>query len=268
MDTERTPATVNPEAWAAAQVEEVVRDLEKKTKRSKRTPPPKARGVFFRPNPNGEAKDHLGRAGDWWVCWFDADSRKHREKVGARADALALYQRRKTEVRQLRHFPESMRRSQYASLKAICDDYTDTLKTNGRDPREQAKTRLAEVVEILGGIAAKSLMPQDVEKLKARLCETPARGREGNRTPASVNRYLQDLRAAFNVARRNGKVEKNPVADVRLLRENNKRVREMTADEETTILAAVISAARVYSPGVAARLRRGSSPPCRCDGPR
>ena len=54
MDTERTPATVNPEAWAAAQVEEVVKGLEKKQKRTKRTPPPKVRGVFFRLNPNGQ----------------------------------------------------------------------------------------------------------------------------------------------------------------------------------------------------------------------
>ena len=243
MDTERVQATASPEAWAAAQVEEVARELARKPKRSKRTPPPKVRGVFFRANPKGEAKDHMGRMGDWWVCWFDGDSRKHREKVGARADALALYQRRKTEVRQLRHFPESMRRSQKASLKAVCDDYAENLKVNGRDPRAQAKTRLAEVVDILGGIAAKNVTPQDIERLKVRLSETPARGRkneegeERSRTPASVNRYLQDLRAAYNLARRNGKVEKNPVADVRLLRENNKRVREMTPDEERAILA-------------------------------
>jgi hypothetical protein len=245
MGTERTQATVNPEAWAAAQVEEVVKNLERKTKGSKRTPPPKVRGVFFRPNPTGEAKDHLGRVGDWWVCWFDADSRKHREKVGARADALALYQRRKTEVRQLRHFPESMRKLRGTTLQDVCTDYTDSLKANGRDTRGQVKTRLVEVTEILGRIAAKHLSPQDVEKLKARLLATPARGRkdpedskkERPRTPASVNRYLQDLRAAYNLARRNGKVDKNPVADVKLLRENNKRVREMTADEEKSILA-------------------------------
>jgi integrase len=140
-----------------------------------------------------------------------------------------------------------MRQRQNASLKAICDDYTDSLKANARDPREQAKTRLAEVVDFLGSIAAKSLTPQDAEKLKARLLATPARGRkdpkdpakELPRTPASVNRYLQDLRAAYNLARRNGKVEKNPVADVRLLRENNKRVREMSPEEEKAILAAL-----------------------------
>ena len=50
---------------------------------------------------------------------------------------------------------------------------------------------------------------------------------------------MQDIRAAYNLARRNGLVDKNPVADVRLLRENNKRVREVTPEEETAILAAL-----------------------------
>ena len=237
MDTERTPATVNPEAWAAAQVEEVVKGLEKKQKRTKRTPPPKVRGVFFRLNPNGQVKDHLGRMGDWWIRWTDTTGKEHREKCGSRPAAVDLYGKRRAEVRTGHHFPETMRKVRGTALQDVCTDYTDTLTANGRDSRGQVKTRLAEVVDILGSIAAKHLTPQDVEKLKARLLVTPARGRKDPedptkgrpRTPASVNRYLQDLRAAYNLARRNGKVDKNPVADVRLLRENNKRVREMTA---------------------------------------
>ena len=39
MATERTQVTVNPEAWVAAQVESVVKELEKKEKRTKRIPP-------------------------------------------------------------------------------------------------------------------------------------------------------------------------------------------------------------------------------------
>jgi len=244
MDTERTPATVNPEAWAAAQVEEVVKDLEKKTKREKQATP---RGIFFRPRTKGEVIGPKGQRGEWWVLWYDADSRRHREKAGTKTAARDLYVLRKTQTRQLLHFPETMRRQQSVSVKAICTDYTDSLKANGKDPKEQAKTRLEEVTSLLGEIPAKSITPQDIERLKARLAATPARGRkdpedpkkERARRPGSVNRYLQDLRAAYNPARRNGKVGRNPVADVRLLRENNKRVREMTAEEETAILAAL-----------------------------
>jgi integrase len=182
----------------------------------------------------------------------DGDGQKHREKAGTRADAVALYQRRKTEVRQGRHFPENMRAKVRVTVGGICDDYTAALAANGRDLRGQAKVRLTEVADLLGNRDAKGITPQDIERLKVRLSQTSARGRkdpvdpekERPRTPASVNRYLQDLRAAFNLARRNGKVEKNPVADVRLLRENNRRVREMTADEEKAILTALDPAQR------------------------
>jgi integrase len=93
---------------------------------------------------------------------------------------------------------------------------------------------------------------QDVERLKGKLAETPAKGRkdpadlvkERPRTPTSVNRFLQDLRAAFNLARVNGKAEKNPVADVKPLRENNKRIREITGTEEKALLEALDPAGR------------------------
>ena len=204
-----------------------------KEKRTKRIPPPKVRGVFFRLNPKGQVKDHIGRMGDWWIRWTDTPGKEHREKCRSRPAALDLYGERRAEVRTGHHFPETMPRVRGTTLQGVCTDYADTLKANGRDSQGQVKTRLAEVVDNLGNIAAKHLTPQDVEKLKARLLATPARGRkdpkdpkkERPRTPASVSRYLQDLRAAYNLARRNGKVDKNPVVDMKLLRENNKRVR-------------------------------------------
>ena len=247
---------VDPETeavtWAAARVEEVVKGLEKKQRRTERTPPLKVRGVFFRLNAQGQVKDHIGRMGDWWIRWTDTTGKEHREKCGPRPAAVDLYGKRRAEVRMGHHFPESMRKVRGTTLLNVCDDYLGALKVNGRDAREGAKTRLTEVVGILGNVAAKNITPQDVEKLKARLLATPVRGRkdptdpekERPRAAASVNRFLQDLRAAFNVARRNGLVDKNPVADVKLLRENNKRIREMTDTEEKALLEALDPARR------------------------
>lgn len=254
MDEERTGATLTPEAWAAAQVEAVAREVEAKAKG--KGAPSKVRGVYFVWRPGGEVvgPKHIcvergcdktkckldGEVrGEWWAQWFDANGGRHREKAGTKAAAVDLYRRRKTEVRQGRHFPERMRAAQSATLKVICDDYVAALAVNRRDRRGQVEVRLAEVCAILGTRTAQSVTPQDVEKLKARLSEAKARGRGGTRKPASVNRYLQDLRAAYNLARRNGKVDRNPVEDVRLLRENNKRIRELTAEEETKLLKAL-----------------------------
>jgi integrase len=243
MSEERSTAPVTGEAWAAAQVEAVARKVEARERRAKQRPA-KARGVWFRERPGGEVLGPNGTRGEWWACWFDVDGQKHREKAGTKSAALALYQRRKTEVRQGRHFPERLRQIQAVTLKVVCDDYTAALRANHRDRRGQAAVRLAEVSAMLGDRKADRLTAQDVERLKARLSQTPAERRGTTRTPATVNRFLQDLRAAYNLARRNGKVERNPVADVRLLRENNKRTRELSADEEARLLAALDPAGR------------------------
>lgn len=247
-------ATLTPEAWAAAQVEAVAREVEAKAK--PKGTPSKIRGVYFAWRHGGEvvgprhacAERGCDKAkcrqqgevrGEWWVLWYDANGGRHREKAGTKAAAVDLYRRRKTEVRQGRHFPERLRMAEAATLKAICDDYVAALAINRRDGKGQVEGRLAEVCAILGPRTGQSVTPQDVERLKARLSEAQARGRGGTRKPASVNRYLQDLRAAYNLSRRNGKVEHNPVGDVRLLRENNKRTRELTAEEETKLLKAL-----------------------------
>ncbi len=292
MNVEHTQGSVSPEAWAAAQIEEIGRSIERKEQREKRQPT-RRRGVFFWWRANGEVvgPKHICRdrgchagwgrpcagcgrkikpsepvpcrfpkgctldgetRGEWYVLWYDTTGQRHRECAGTKAAAVDLYRRRKTEVRQGKHFPESMRRVHAASLKAICDDYVAALKANHRDRRGQVKTRLAEVCEILGACGADRVTVQDVERLKAKLTETLARGRkdpedpkkERSRMPATVNRYLQDLRAAYNLARRNAKVEKNPLADTRLLRENNKRIREITADEEKALLTVLDPARR------------------------
>ncbi|HEX7549733.1 MAG TPA: hypothetical protein VF579_04090 [Candidatus Methylomirabilis sp.] len=252
---------LEPEAWAAAQVEAVAVEVEKRARRrkAKDEPPAKVRGVFFRARADGEVigpENKRGECprGEWWALFYDGNGRRHREKAGTRAAALALYQRRKTEVRQGRLFPETLRRTQAVSLKALCAEYVASLKVNGKDLGEQSKARLAEVQAILGDVPAASIRPQDIERLKSTLAETAARGRkdiedstkERPRRPASVNRFLQALKAAYNVARRNGLVDKNPVVDVRLLRENNKRVREMSPTEEQAVLTALAPVQRRF----------------------
>jgi integrase len=271
--------------------------VEKKTNRKKAEAAEHSRGVYFRWSPNGkvvgpkhvcaERGCHSGNGkpclacakmvmapdpipcrrkgcvldglnrGEWYVLYYDENRKRQQRHAGSKAAAIALYRKLKADAYKGRDFPERKRARQAITLKELCGDYVATLKANGRDAREQAETRLGEVVSVLGDISAKTIQPQDLERLKMRLSETVAKGRkdptdpkkERTRTAASVNRYLQDLRAAFNVAKRNGKIDRNPVADIRLLRENNKRVREMTADEEKAILTALDPLQRLTKAG-------------------
>ncbi|MCY2927519.1 MAG: hypothetical protein NT031_19190, partial [Planctomycetota bacterium] len=154
-----------------------------------------------------------------------------------------------------------MRRKQAVSLSAIFAAYVAALKVEGRDPNDEAKARLAEVLASLGDVGADTVRPADIEELKATLAATPATGRRSEdgspslRRPATVNRYLQALKAAFNVAKRAGLVDANPAASVKLLRENNKRVREMSPDEEKAILTALEPSRRGFHTDLRPRVR-------------
>src|SRR5262249_6232698 len=57
--------------------------------------------------------------------------------------------------------------------------------------------------------------------------------------PASINRRLAALKRIFSVAIADGLCEANPVSRVKLLRENNQRVRLLNDDEETRLRAAI-----------------------------
>ena len=150
--------------------------LPEKPKRTKAAPV-KVRGVYFKARPAGEALGPTGERGEWWASDDDGDGGRHREKCGTRSQAVAVYQRRKSEVRQGRLFPENMRKVQAVTLAAVCKSYLAALAANGRDPRGQVKTRLAEVQAIMGDVPAASIRPQDIEALKAKLAEAEARGR-------------------------------------------------------------------------------------------
>ena len=61
----------------------------------------KQRGIF----------EKVPGSGVWWIHWYDAQGRRHREKAGAKSAAIALYRKRKTQVLEGRKLPEKLRRA-------------------------------------------------------------------------------------------------------------------------------------------------------------
>jgi hypothetical protein len=57
--------------------------------------PNKQRGVF----------EKQPGSGVWWICYFDADGKRHREKVGRYTVAVDAYYQRKQEIREGRFQP-------------------------------------------------------------------------------------------------------------------------------------------------------------------
>src|SRR4029450_1888914 len=79
---------------------------------SAHAPRGRQRGIFERPKGSGI----------WWVRYHDQHGREHRERVGPKSLALRVYQKRKTEVQEVRYFPERLRRRD-PLLRDFIDDY-------------------------------------------------------------------------------------------------------------------------------------------------
>jgi site-specific recombinase XerD len=175
------------------------------------------RGIFERPRGSGS----------WWVRYADEQGRIHREKAGPKSLALRLYTRRKAEVAERRFFPERVRRRDVL-LADFIRDYLARIQGTLRsyvDLERHGRVWQA----ALGDRSLRQVVAGDVQRYVAkRLTEV---------RPASVNRELAFLKRTYNVAIADGLLETNPVRQVKLLQENNARVRYLTDSEEIRLRA-------------------------------
>jgi integrase len=180
-----------------------------------RVPDAKHRGVFERPRGSGF----------WWVRYADEHGHIHREKAGPKSLAIRLYTRRKAEVAERRFFPERFRRRDVL-LADFIRDYLARVQGTLRSYADlQRHGRVWQAA--LGDRPLRQVVAGDVQRHVAkRLTEV---------RPASVNRELAFLKRTYNVAIADGLLETNPVRQVKLLKENNARVRYLTDVEEVRL---------------------------------
>lgn len=176
--------------------------------------PKKQRGVFERPKGSGI----------WWIRYVDADGILHREKVGSRAAAIAAYQLRKTQVREGRYFPEKLKNARGLRLAAAIADFLARRdRKPGPDYRRYQKLWLGH----LGDRPLSSITSAEIERFAAER-------RRGHLKGSSVNRELTFLRAVFNLAISDEKLNRaNPVKKTAFVSEDLfGRERWLSDDEE------------------------------------
>ena len=115
------------------------------------------RGIFER---------HPG-SGLWWVCYFDENGRKHREKVGPKGLALKVYQKRKNEIQERRFFPERIRRKDSLLSDAI-KDYLARVKGGRLAGYADAKRQGELWKAALGSRTLREINAGDVERALAK----------------------------------------------------------------------------------------------------
>ncbi|MGH9506824.1 MAG: tyrosine-type recombinase/integrase [Terriglobales bacterium] len=182
-----------------------------------RRKPAKVRGVY----------EKQRGSGIWWVRFTDCGGREHREKAGTRFVALALLDKRRMERRQGIKMPEMLRR------KAVTvGELLQTAVAYGREHHRSQNgdnNRAKLLLELFGAIAADALTPAELERKLA------AAAAERNWKPATFNRHKAFLSLAYRLAVANGHVKSNPARLVRMRREDNARVRWLSAEEESQL---------------------------------
>lgn len=168
-------------------------------------------------------------SGVWYVHYYDAAGRRRREKAGTKANAIALYHKRKAEALAGRKLPERLRQRSVL-FREIAEEalaYSRAYKHSHRDD----EYRMHRLNEWFGEQKAAEITPQEIER---KLEEMAA-----NRTPGTMNRHRALLSLVYRLAVRNGKVPSNPVRAVPRRKENNCRVRFLDESEELAIRAKI-----------------------------
>lgn len=185
----------------------------------------KVRGIFERPTGSGV----------WWVRYADQYGLIHREKCGAKGLAKSVYQQRKTAIREKRFFPEQVGQQRVILFDELAEDFLTYSKANNRSYPSEAR-RMTRLLAVFGGQPAEAVERDTVERFKLKLAREMSK--------ASVNRYLALLRAVYNRAIGESnpalrKVKHSPMHGVKLFKENNKRVRYLTDEEEFRLFQSV-----------------------------
>lgn len=196
----------------------------------------KIRGVF----------EKISGSGIWWVCYFDADGRKRREKVGRKSAAIEFYRKRKTEVMEGKKLPDKLRARKvtFAELAKDALEYSLTHKRSFRDD----EIRMAKLTGWLTDRAAESVSPQEIERwLSAK----------SNLKPATLNRYRALLSLVYRLGMQNGRVKTNPARFVRQRKESNGRIRFLSTEEEQRLRTAVLAKSAKSLPQLELALHTG-----------
>jgi integrase len=178
--------------------------------------PKKLRGLFERPPGSGI----------WWINYY-VEGKQHREKVGRRSDALALYQKRKADARRKLKLPE-LQPGKVVTFSHLMEDAVEYAQTNLKTAVDYEWKQRA-VFDDFGSRPATEITPQEITRWLSDHC----------RTPATANRFKSFFSLCYRLGMENGKVPSNPARLVKTRREDNARLRFLSREEYDRLLGVV-----------------------------
>jgi site-specific recombinase XerD len=164
----------------------------------------------------------------WWIHYY-ANGRRHREKVGPKSLAIAAYQRRKSDIRSGKFFPEQIHPSAPIPFSELATDALEYSRQHHSLAGQIGTVNIVRaLIEWFKNRPAEQITSQDIERKLSALADA-------GRKPATLNHYRSMLSLIFSLAIRNGKLDGNPARGVRRKIENNERVRYLEEIEEEAL---------------------------------
>jgi integrase len=143
--------------------------------------------------------------------------------------AREFYMQAKTEQHEIRFFPERYQHGGYELVQSAIDRYLVSM--------EGGKTYGDHV--FFAKWWGNQFKDEPLNAITVMRMETIRTELMQNRSHGRVNKYLDWLRACLNVAIRHGKLTVNPVAKLKALPEPETKIRLLTPEEESKLLAAM-----------------------------
>lgn len=177
----------------------------------------KVRGLFERP----------AGSGVWWVEYYDAEGKRHREKAGSKGNAIKLRTQRVSAAIAGKKIEQPLRQRERTFGEYLDNAWAYSLihKTNLRDEKSRIKILRNE----FGNMLASSLTQRDFTSFLER--------RGGS--AATFNRYRAGISMIYREAIRQGWTDKNPARQIKAKKESDGRIRFLTDKEEIRLRKAI-----------------------------
>ena len=171
------------------------------------------------------------KPGVYWIQYFDANRQRHREKAGPLSSAQNLLAVRHSE-RLAGKLPERAIKKSLPLVKdLIADAIAASASENSAEVTYDITLRLNYMKKKFGN--------RPIESLKRHEIMTWLDGlKKKHKWKASTyNRWKAAVSKVFTVGIQNEKISKNPVSTIRRQQEANNRIRYLTAEEESALVA-------------------------------
>src|ERR1700675_125303 len=177
-------------------------------------------GIFERPP----------KSGVWWISYYDAEGKRHRERAGRRVSAIDAITRRRREIREGRFVPPSKgTRLTFRELAKAAMAQKKLRLAPGSYNMDF--WRLRKLLPLIGNVPADRMNSARLEETMAHLKKSVSN--------STVNRYRSLISSIYSFGVRSDRMAFNPVSKVKPYRENEPRLRYLKDDEEPRLRAAI-----------------------------